>query len=250
MRSLSAGLEPVALITGAARRIGKALTQALHANGHNVIIHCHNSITDANHLAEQLNRERPDSAFVIQANLNRPEAVQALAQKAQHQWQRMDVLINNASTFYPTDIGATTQQHWQDLLGSNLQAPFFLAQALADNLRRQRGCIINISDINARKPVPGHTVYCIAKAGNDMLTRSLALELAPEVRVNGIAPGAILWPQDSRQQDLVKPEKLLKIPLGTLGGTDAIVNTALFLIQQADYMTGEIIAVDGGVQLR
>ncbi len=240
---------PVALITGAARRIGKALTGALHTHGYNVVIHCHRSIDEARCLAERLNRQRSDSAVVIQADLNRPEAIQKLADSALRQWQRLDVLINNASTFYPTAIGATTLENWQDLIGTNLQAPFFLAQAMADSLRQQRGCIINISDINARRPFAGHTVYCIAKAGNDMLTRSLALELAPEVRVNGIAPGAILWPQDAQQRELANPERLQGIPLGTLGGTDAIVRAALFLVD-AGYMTGEIIAVDGGAQLR
>lgn len=240
---------PVALITGAARRIGKALAGALHARGYNVIVHCHQSLDEASRLAEAFNRQRADSAAVIQADLNQPEAIQNLADCALQQWQRLNVLINNASTFYPTAIGTTTLEHWQDLVGSNLQAPFFLAQALADGLRQQHGCIINISDINARKPFAGHTVYCVAKAGNDMLTRSLALDLAPDVRVNGIAPGAILWPQDAQQLELANPARLQSIPLGTLGGTDAIVRAALFLID-AGYMTGEIIAVDGGAQLR
>lgn len=240
----------VALITGAARRIGAAICRALHSEGWNLVIHCNKSQTQADALADELNLARPQSAQVIQADLNKMVDIQFLATAAPAAWGRLDALINNASTFFPTPIPSATEEQWDDLLGSNLKAPFFLSQALFFELKQQNGCIINISDIFAVRPMPRHTVYSIAKAGNAMLTKSLALEMAPDVRVNGIAPGAILWPENSEGQEMVCNEKLQQIPLGTLGGAPAIAATVKFLITEAPYITGQIIAVDGGRSLQ
>ncbi len=237
---------PVALITGAARRIGRQLCIRLHQQGFQVLIHCNRSIEDAEHLAAELNQQRADSVRVLQADLCDPEAVTLLAARVIEQWQRLDVLINNASSFYPTPIEETAQQDWDNLIGSNLRAPFFLSQSLAPLLSVQRGCIINLVDIHALRPLKGHCLYSVAKAGNAMLTQSLAKELAPDIRVNGIAPGAILWPESSQEEE---HEALLeKIPLGHFGDPDDIADTALFLMQQS-YITGQIIAVDGGKSL-
>lgn len=237
---------PVALVTGAARRIGAAIARALHADGHSVIIHYHHSARDASELAGELNAKRPASAITACADLKNPEQMAKLVQTAVNTWQRCDLLVNNASTFYPTTVGATTNEQWEDLMTSNLKAPFFLSQSLAPELRRTGGSIINIADVNGYRPLAGHTVYCMAKAGNIMLTQSLALELAPEVRVNGIAPGAILWPEDKDKNEIAKPEVLEKIPLEKLGGAQSIVDTVRFLTKKSSYITGEIVTVDGG----
>src|SRR5688572_17435220 len=187
----------VALVTGGARRIGAAICETLHDNGFAVIIHCHNSASAANTLAQKLNRRRPDSVKILTADLNDSEQIRQLAQNALSTWGRVDALINNASSFFPTPLDQATQEHWDNLINSNLKAPFFLSQTLHDELARVRGCIINICDIFGFRPMPRHSIYSIAKAGNAMLTQSLALEMAPAVRVNGVAPGAILWPEDS-----------------------------------------------------
>ncbi len=240
---------PVALVTGGARRIGRALCEAFHRDGFDVIIHCNRSYIEAGNLAQTLNDQREASTIVVRADLNNPADLQSLCDATVRFRGRLDALINNASSFYPTPLGTITEQSWLDLIGSNLKAPLFLSQALAPLLRLSSGCILNISDINARRPMPEHTVYCVAKAGNEMLTKSLALELAPRVRVNGIAPGAILWPEDGDQTEQPNPARLAKIPLATLGGADAVARMALFIVRQGDYLTGEIIKVDGGASL-
>lgn len=237
---------PVAVVTGGARRIGAALCEALHQAGFNVVIHHNRSAEQAELLAKKLNAQRPDSAITCAADLNLSAGIDTLANTSLQAWQRVDALINNASTFYPTAINQANETQWHDLMNSNLKAPFFLTQKLAPELIKQSGCVLNISDIFGQRPMPGHSIYSIAKAGNNMLTKSLALELAPKVRVNGIAPGAILWPEDAQGEVVVAPEKLAKIPLGQLGGTDAITRTALFLIKDSPYITGQIMAVDGG----
>ncbi|BFM17871.1 pteridine reductase [Maricurvus nonylphenolicus] len=242
---------PVALITGAGRRIGAAMAKALHAEGYRILVHYRQSANDAETLVAALNSERPDSAHTLCADLADMTAVKTLAQQAQDHWGRLDVLINNASSFYPTLVGDITEEHWQDLFASNAQAPLFLSQALAPALKQQHGCIINIADIHARRPLKGYTTYCMAKAANTMLTQSLARELAPEVRVNSIAPGAILWPEnDAEVDDSTKQQMLDEIPLQRTGTEADIARTAVFLIQQADYITGQIIAVDGGRSLK
>jgi pteridine reductase len=240
--------QPVVLITGAAQRIGAALAKALHTAGYRILIHYHASQDTAQALATSLNQKRADSAACIRANLNVHDDVLLLARQALAQWSRVDVLINNASRFYPTKTGSVDETTWNDLFASNLKAPFFLAQALAPAIAQHNGSIINIVDINAQRPLAAHTVYCTAKAGLAMLTQALALELAPQVRVNGIAPGAILWPEKMSGDDNGTEQRamLAKIPLARRGSPADIVRTALFLVNDAPYITGQIISVDGG----
>jgi pteridine reductase len=241
----------VALITGAAKRIGAEIARQLHAEEFNVVIHYHHSEKAAQALTEELNEDRPNSAICAQADLNNIEAIKKLTQQAQEQWQRMDLLVNNASSFYPTPIGDASEADWDNLINPNLKAPFFLAQALAKTLAKHHGSIVNIADIYADKPLKKHSIYSIAKAGNVMLTKTLAQELAPLVRVNGIAPGAILWPDDSHKKpedqlsDENKEIMLAKIPLQQRGHEQDIARTILFLATNAPYITGQILTVDG-----
>jgi len=237
----------VALITGGAKRIGAEITRQLHSHGFNVIVHYHQSHDDAKALCDELNALRPQSAAMLCANLHEMEAIKTLALQATKTWQRVDVLINNASQFYPTPLISSQEEDWEKLIGSNLKAPFFLIQALTPELQKQQGCIINIADIYAEKPLKQHSIYCIAKAGNVMLTKSMAQELAPDIRVNGIAPGAILWPeQNDKLSDTDKHRILEKIPLQQLGQAQDIARTVLFLVKDARYTTGQILAIDGG----
>ena len=237
---------PVALLTGAARRIGAVTAKTLHASGYRVIIHYRGSKQEAEALTHELNALRPDSAVALQADLSQLKDVQRLAGDALKQWGRMDALINNASSFYPTPVGEATEDQWNDLMNSNLKAPFFLAQALADALKKTEGAI-TMADIHAERPLKTHTIYCAAKAGNVMLTKSLAREFAPKVRVNGIAPGAILWPeQEAELDDDGKATILDRVPLNRPGDPQDIADTILFLLTRAPYITGQIIAVDGG----
>lgn len=244
----------VALVTGAAKRIGAEIVRQLHKENFNVVIHYHQSEQAAKELVDELNKEREKSAIGIVANLNILADINNLAAQAHQHWQRMDLLVNNASSFYPTPIGESSDEDWNELINSNLKAPFFLAQALAKHLAAHRGCIINIADIYADRPLKKHSIYSIAKAGNVMLTKSLAQELAPLVRVNGIAPGAILWPDDKhkkpedRLSDAEKEKMLSKIPLQERGQAQDIARAILFLTQ-SPYVTGQIIAVDGGRSL-
>jgi len=235
----------VALITGGARRVGATICQHLHSAGYNVLIHYRRSADAASSLAKQLNAIRPDSAYGLPADLLKPGDIDRLLKVALQPWGRLDVVVNNASSFYPTAIGKTTENNWHDLIGSNMKAPFFIAQAAATALGKQQGCIINIIDIHAQKPLKGHTVYCAAKAGLTMLTQSLALELAPHIRVNGIAPGAILWPA-TEPDEKTKQAITDTIALKRLGDPLDIAKTVLFLARDADYITGQIINVDGG----
>lgn len=247
----SVNTHPVALITGGAQRIGAAIAEQLHHAGYNTVIHCRHSKKQAVALVENLNQRRADSAVCFSADLQDITAIQTLAEKSLAHWGRIDALINNASTFYPTPIDSVTESDWDTLIASNMKAPFFLAQALALELKKQSGCIINISDIYAEKPLAKHTVYCMAKAGNVMLTKSLALELAPAVRVNGIAPGAILWPTTQDNHSQKKQEKILAdTPLQRTGDTSDIARTVLFLLRDAPYITGQILNVDGGRSLQ
>lgn len=245
----------VALVTGAAKRIGAEIARQLHHDNFNVVIHYHHSEKAAHELADELNEVRETSAICIAADLNDLAQINNLATQAERHWQRLDLLVNNASSFYPTPIGETSENDWNSLINSNLKAPFFLAQALAPALKKHRGCIINIADIYADKPLKKHSVYSIAKAGNVMLTKTLAQELAPDVRVNGIAPGAILWPEDShkkpedRLSDENKEKMLAKIPLQQRGHELDIARTILFLTNNAPYITGQILTVDGGRSL-
>lgn len=241
---------PVLLVTGAARRIGAALARSFHQAGFNVALHCHQSIDDAQRLAIELNAERQNSANVFQAALDDLSAVKNLAKQVLLWQGRLDCLINNASSFYPTPLESADNEQWNDLLNSNLKGPYFLCQALAGPLRESAGSIINIADIYARSPLKGYSIYCIAKAGNAMMTKALATELAPIVRVNGIAPGVILWPHsDGQMNDDLQQQVISKVPLQRIGDPEDIARTALFLATRASYITGQVIAVDGGSSL-
>ena len=240
----------VVLITGAARRIGAEMARTFHRAGFDVAIHCHHSTGDANTLANALNVQRSDSAAVFPAALGETAAVRDLANGVMDWHGRVDVLVNSASSFFPTPLDQATEQHWNELIDSNLKGAFFLCQSLAENLRKQGGSIINIADIYARSPLAGYSIYCIAKAGNAMMTKALAKELAPRVRVNGIAPGVILWPNhDEQMSEAVKQQVIQRVPLQQIGDPADIAAMALFLATDVTYLTGQIIAVDGGSHL-
>lgn len=238
---------PVALITGAAKRIGAAMATRLHSEGFRVIIHYGHSKDDAHTLAQKLNDIRPESATCLQANLCDSEDVKALSENAVNVWGQLDVLVNNASSFYPTPIGSISEEDWLSLVGSNVKGPLFLSQALAPALRKAKGCIVNMVDMHIDRPLPKHSVYLLAKSGLASLTQSLAIDLAPDIRVNGIGPGAILWPEREMEDD-EKDKLLSSIPLGELGKPEDIAETLSFLIS-ASYVTGQIIFVDGGRSL-
>ena len=235
----------VVLITGAARRLGATMARHLHAAGASILIHHHASHDEATQLALELNTRRRDSAATHQANLLAPETPPSLIADTLARFGRLDVLINNASTFYPTPVGAITLAAFDDLIGTNLRAPLFLSQAAAPELRRTNGLILNMIDIHAFRPLRNHPVYCAAKAGLVMLTQSLARELGPEVRVNGIAPGPVMWPEAGMDEAL-KSQIIGRTALKRLGSPAAIAKAALFLIRDADYITGQILPVDGG----
>jgi pteridine reductase len=237
------------LVTGAANRLGARIARTLHQNGANLIIHYRASKDAALALVDELNQARPASAQAIAADLFEDADVERLAQQACDAFGELHILVNNASSFFPTRFGNIDQHSWNDLITSNYKAPLFLAQGCYPALKKSRGCIINMVDIYASKPIADHSVYCSAKAANQMLVKSLALELAPEVRVNGIAPGAILWPQAGEPSAAQLQALRENVPLQRLGGTQAIADTALFLASN-DYITGEIIRVDGGRMLK
>lgn len=235
----------VALVTGAARRIGAAISRRLHQHGANVAIHYRESSDEANALCDELNAARPDSAMSLRADLSDTSAFPELIDSVTEWHGQLDILINNASSFYPTEIGHVSEADWDNLIGTNLKAPLFLAQAALVPLRSSRGVIINIVDIHAQRPLRNHAVYGAAKAGLAMLTRSLAKDLAPDIRVNGVSPGAILWPE-TELSDAAKKSILGQIPLGRTGEPDDIAGCVLYLVRDATYVTGQIIAVDGG----
>jgi len=236
-----------ALVTGAAKRIGAVIASTLHDAGANVAIHYHRSAADAEQLAADLNRRRPKSAFTVAADMLDIADVERMAAEVQKRIgsNRLDVLVNNASSFYPTPLGTVTPEQWHDLMGSNLKAPLFLSQALLPALRAARGVIINIVDVHAQRPLRDHPVYGAAKAGLAMLTRSLAKDLGPDVRVNGVSPGAILWPDEGMTEPL-RAAIVKQTALKRTGEPQDIARTVLFLVRDAPYITGQIIAVDGG----
>jgi pteridine reductase len=240
--------DKVALITGAARRIGAVIARTLHAGGMRVVLHYRSSEADARALRDELNAIRPGSAEMLAADLSRTVGFDELVTEALAHWGRLDALINNASTFYPTPVGAVTGAQWHELIDSNLRAPFFLSQAAARPLAERKGCIVSITDVHAERPLKGYPVYSIAKAGLVMMTRALARELGPEVRVNAVAPGAILWPEDdigAEQQQKILSRTALK----RQGEPGDIARAVLFLVRDAPYVTGQIIAIDGGRSL-
>jgi pteridine reductase len=241
---------PVALVTGAALRIGAALARQLHRQGYRIVLHCNRSLKQAQVLADELNAARPDTASVLQADLLDTFAVQQLGQQALQCWGRMDVLINNASAFYPTPLAKLDENDWIKLMRSNAKAPLFLCKSLQQALIDSRGCIINIVDSTAMHGLAGFTPYAMAKAALANMTKSLARELAPAVRVNGISPGIILWPDyGDGLSEAEKAEALKHTALQRTGSVDDITNAALFLIRDATYMTGQIMRVDGGAAL-
>jgi len=233
------------LITGGARRVGAAITRRLHAAGANVLVHYRDSDSDASKLVAELNGLRPKSAATVKAELLAPIAPRALVSAALESFGRLDLLVNNASAFFPVALGAIEASHWEELVGSNLRAPLFIAQEAANELAKQEGAIINIVDIHAERPLKGYPVYSIAKAGLAAMTRSLALELAPRVRVNGVAPGAIAWPEDGQFDPAERDRVIATTPLGRTGTPEDIAQAVHFLAC-APYVTGQILAVDGG----
>ncbi len=236
---------PVALITGSARRIGAAIARHLHAAGYDLALHYRSSSAEMQALAAELESARRGSVLTLQADLSEFDRLPELVAKAVGHFGRLDALVNNASAFRPTPIGTTTPQQWDELFASNARAPFFLAQAAAPHLKASHGAIVNLVDIYAEKPLAGHTVYCMAKAALLMATKSLALELAPEVRVNAIAPGAILWPEQDHS-DTAKQTMLGRTPLARTGTPEEIAEAVRWLLQDATYTTGQVMRVDGG----
>jgi pteridine reductase len=235
------------LVTGGAKRVGAAIVRHLHAAGANVAIHCHGSLYDAMALRAELNGKREGSAFMVQADLLDIATMPRVIEEVLKQFGHLDAIVNNASSFYPTPLDAVNEQQWNDLLGTNMKAPLFLAQAAMPELRRRHGCIVNIVDIHADFPMHGHLLYSVAKSGLAALTRALAQELAPQIRVNGIAPGVNLWPESEAWQDEEQRRKLIAHTLlKREGEPDDIAKTVKFLIADAPYITGQVIAVDGG----
>ncbi len=235
----------VALITGGARRIGAVIARTLHAEGLNLVIHYHSSAEDARALQEELHELRSDSVLLIGTDLLEQAKLEKLVVQATETFGRLDVLVNNASSIYPTPIGETSEAQWEDLVGVNLKAPYFLAQAAARSMAEAGGCIVNLVDIYAERPLKSHPVYNAAKAGLISLTRSLARDLAPDIRVNAVAPGAILWPEGDVDQ-IAQQRLISRTPLKRIGEPEDVARTVLFLIRDAGFLTGQVLNVDGG----
>jgi pteridine reductase len=233
------------LITGAARRLGAVTARRLHAAGAAIVVHHHTSTTEAQELVAQFNAVRAGSGLALAADIADLDSLPRLVETAVAHYGRLDVLVNNASSFYPTPVGTITGAQFDDLIGTNLRAPLFLSQAAAPALRATRGLILNMVDIHGQRPLKGHPVYSAAKAGLVMLTRSLARELGPEIRVNGIAPGPVLWAEQGMDEAL-KAEIISKTALQRVGTPDDIARAAYFFVAEAPYITGQVLAVDGG----
>ncbi len=238
----------VILITGAAHRIGATTAKTLHAAGYSIVLHYRSSSSGAEALADELNRLRENSAALVQGDLHQTDQLAQLIEEAHAIWGRLDGLVNNASTFYPTPVEEITEAHWDDLIGTNLKAPLFLTKAAAPYLKESKGAVISIVDIHAERPLREHPIYSIAKAGLAMMTKSMAAELGPEVRVNGVAPGAILWPEND-MDDATKERILDRTFLKKRGEAQNIADAVLFLLRDAHYTTGHILTVDGGRSL-
>lgn len=237
----------VVLITGGAKRVGAAICRQLHAAGANLMVHYRTSATEARALQAELNDVRADSVALVQADLLNMANLPALVHDTVQRFERLDVLVNNASSFFATPVGEITEASWEDLMGTNLKTPLFLSQAAAPHLRKTEGCIVNIVDIHSDRPMKNYTVYSTAKGGLVSLTRALARELGPEVRVNGVSPGAILWPEDEGWSDALARQRIVNTTLlKRTGEPDDIARTVRFLVADAPYITGQIITVDGG----
>ena len=244
---MNPGLEgKVVLITGAARRVGAEIARVLHAEGANLALHHRSSAQAAKALVAALNAARPGSVLAFQADLLETDHLPRLVEETVRHWGRLDALVNNASSFHATPVGAIDERQWDDLVGTNFKAPLFLAQAAAPHLARARGAIVNITDIHAERPLKNYPLYCAAKAGLAGLTRALALELGPQVRVNAVAPGPILWPEDGSFDAAAQAQVVSRTLLKRCGEPIDIARTVLFLLADAPYVTGQILAVDGG----
>lgn len=241
---------PVALITGSAHRLGAQTAKTLHQRGWNLVIHYRSREGQARALVENLNRKRPNSAHTVQADLSLTADVERLANETIARWNRLDALVNNASVFYPNPTEAATEEDWNTVLHTNLRAPFFLLKACLPALRENGGSVVNMIDIYSERPLADHPLYCASKAGLAALTRSWAKDLAPDVRVNGVSPGAILWPEGDGETDKDSRQAILdKTPLARTGNPEDIAETIAFLICDAPFITGQIVAVDGGRSL-
>ncbi|HET6546232.1 MAG TPA: pteridine reductase [Rhodanobacteraceae bacterium] len=239
---------PVVLITGAARRVGAVIARTLHAAGYDLALHCRHSRSARDALIGELEATRARSTLALEAELADSERLPGLIAAVVERFGRLDGLVNNASTFHPTPIGSVTPAHWEELMAANARAPLFLAQAAAPHLRERHGAIVNLVDIHAERPLPNHSVYCMAKAALATMTRALALDLAPEVRVNGVAPGAVLWPEAGKAY--AERERLIaRTPLKRVGSPEDAAGAVLWLLRDAPFVTGQIIRVDGGRSL-
>lgn len=239
--------QKVIFISGSARRLGAAIACFVHQQGYQVVLHCQHSLDEAKTLQHTLNSRRNGSAALVRGDLCNHDDLKRLAVEIPEAFGRLDGLINNASAFYPTPVGQIKEQDWYTLMGSNAMAPLFLSQAFRDELKQRQGNIINLADIHAQRPLPGHSVYCMAKSALVSMTESLAVELAPDIRVNAIAPGAILWPSKTVSEK-EKSAVLAKVPLQRLGDITDITAAVGFLLS-SDYVTGQILKVDGGRSL-
>ena len=240
----------VFLITGGAKRVGAAICRELHANGARLMIHYKSSIIEARALQAELNLQRANSVAIIQCDLLNTAALPNLVHETVAHFGQLDGLINNASSYYATEIGKITEENWHDLVGSNLKAPMFLAQAAAAELRKSHGCIVNITDMHIERPKKGYVVYSVAKAGLVTLTKSLAHELSPEVRVNAVAPGPVQWPENNPQFDEVYRQRVInQTLLKKIGNPQDIAKAVKFLVADAPFITGHVLAVDGGRSL-
>jgi pteridine reductase len=235
-----------ALVTGGARRVGAEIVRALHGAGASVLVHYHRSAAEANSLVRELEARRAGSALGCALDLLNTAEIGRLPRLAQEKFGGLDILVNNASTFYPTEFGNITEAQWNDLVGSNLKAPLFLAQAAAPLLRTAGGLIVNILDIHGLRPLRRYLAYSVAKAGLAMLTRGLARELGPQVRVNGVAPGPVMWPEDGGADQAFRQSIIDRTVLKRAGSATDVARAVLFFATQAPYVTGQILAVDGG----
>ena len=236
---------PVVLITGAARRVGATIARVLHAAGYDLALHCRASRAELDALIAELEHERPRSTLALQAELAEIKRLPALVDATLARFGRLDGLVNNASAFYPTPLGTISAAQWDDLFAANARAPLFLAQAAATHLAATRGAIVNLIDIYAEQPLPQHSVYGMAKAALAMATRALALELAPDIRVNGVAPGAVLWPEAGKS-DAERAELIARTPLQRSGTPEDVAGAVLWLLRDARFVTGQILRIDGG----